>query len=310
MVGGRNGVRVWIALWIVYLVWGSTYLAIKFGVDTLPAFPMLAIRFLVAGTILFAWCARRGLPRVSRRQWFDAAVVGVCLAAFGNGGVGFAETRIDSGLAALIVAVIPLWIALLGRVFLGERLSGRGVAGIAIGLAGVAVLVDPAGASAHDLVAVAVVLGASFAWAAGSIYATTTTRTDDPFVGVAMQMLCGGLVLAAMGAGQWSRIDPATVTTKSLLALGYLILVGSVVAYTAYGWLLHSAPPSLVATYAYVNPVVAVLLGTLFASERLSVPKVIGGAVIVAAVMLIVTTRPHAPPVEAEPPLESVREAA
>jgi drug/metabolite transporter (DMT)-like permease len=311
MAARRHGARVWTALWIVYLVWGSTYLGIKFGVDSLPPLPMLAIRFLVAGTLLLAWCARRGLPRPTRRQWRDAAVVGTCLAAFGNGGVGFAETRIDSGLAALIVAVIPLWIALLGRIFLGERLSGRGVAGIAIGLAGVAVLVDPGGASAGDLVAVAAVLGGSFAWAAGSIYATTTTPTADPLLGVAMQMLCGGVVLAAMGAGQWSRIDPGAVTAKSLIALGYLILVGSVLAYTAYGWLLHNAPAPLVATYAYVNPVVAVLLGTLFANEALTVPTIAGGAVIVVAVMLIATARPRpAPAAGLEPALEPAREAA
>ncbi len=310
MAAASFGPRVWSALWAVYLVWGSTYLGIKFGVATLPAFPMLAIRFFVAGAILLGWCARRGLPRPTRRQWLDAAVIGTCLAALGNGGVAFAETRIDSGLAALIVAVIPLWIALIGRVFLGNRLSRRGVVGIAVGLVGVAVLVDPAGASAGDLVAAVVVLGGSFAWAAGSIYATTTTPTDDPLVGVAMQMVCAGAVLAAMGAGEWSRLDVSAVSTKSLLALVYLILVGSVIGYTAYGWLLHNAPAPLVATYAYVNPVIAVLLGTLLAGEALTVSTLIGGAVIVAAVMLIVTARPAAQPVEAEPAVEPVREAA
>lgn len=310
MAGGRYGMRVWGALWIVYLVWGSTYLAIKWGVDSLPPFPMLSFRFLLAGVLLFAWCARRGLPRPTRRQWVDAAIVGTCLAAIGNGGVAFAETRIDSGLAALIVAVVPLWIAVLDRVLLGRRLPTRGLVGIAIGLAGVAVLVDPTGASASDLVAAAVVLCGSFGWAFGSIYASTTTRTDDPLLGVAMQMLCGGVVLGIVGAGQWSRVDLGAVTGRSMLSVAYLIVVGSVVAYTAYGWLLHNAPPSLVATYAYVNPVVAVALGTLFAGERLTVPTIVGGVVIVAAVMLIVTARPVAEAVVEEPALAPVREAA
>jgi drug/metabolite transporter (DMT)-like permease len=306
MAGGTYGTRVWTALWIVYLVWGSTYLGIRWADETLPPFPMLSVRFVLAGAILFAFCCRRGLPRASARQWRDAAIVGIALASFGNGGVGWAETRIDSGLAALIVAVIPLWIAVLDRIFLGGRLSGRGIAGIAVGLAGVAVLVNP-GASG-ELAGAAVVLCGSFAWAAGSIYATRAERPDDPLVGVAMQMLCGGVVLAAMGAGQWSRVDVGAVSTRSALSLVYLILVGSVVAYTAYGWLLHAAPPSLGASFAYVTPVVAVLLGTLLADEPLSARTLAGGAVIVVAVVLIVTAKPRA--VEAERGLEPVREAA
>jgi drug/metabolite transporter (DMT)-like permease len=306
MAGGSYGARVWTALWIVYLVWGSTYLGIRWADETLPPFPMLAVRFVAAGSILAVWCARRGLARPTRRQWRDAAIVGTLLASLGNGGVGWAETRIDSGLAALIVAVIPLWIAILDRVFLGGRLTARGVVGIAVGLAGVAVLVNP-GASG-ELAGAVVVLGGSFAWAAGSIYATRADRPEDPLLGVALQMLCGGLVLAVMGAGQWSRVDLGAVSTRSALSLVYLVLVGSVIAYTAYGWLLQQAPPTLVATYAYVNPVVAVLLGTLLADEALSARTLAGGAVIVVAVVLIVTAKPRA--AEAEPALEPVREAA
>jgi drug/metabolite transporter (DMT)-like permease len=306
MAGGRHGARVWTALWIVYLVWGSTYLAMRWGDESIPPFPMLAVRFLVAAALLGAWCARKGLVRPTLRQWRDGAIVGTCLASFGNGGVGWAETRIDSGLAALLVAVVPLWIAVLDRAFLGGRLSLRGAVGIAIGLAGVAVLVDPRGSG--ELLGFVVVLSGSFAWASGSIYATRADRPEDPLLGVALQMLCGGVVLAVMGAGQWSRVDPGAITTRSWLSLAYLVLVGSVVAYTAYGWLLHNAPPPLVATYAYVNPVVAVLLGTLLADEALTVRTAIGGAVIVVAVALIVTAKPGA--VEAERGLEPVREAA
>src|SRR4051794_4614503 len=308
MTGGQHGARVWAALWVVYLVWGSTYLAIKWADESLPPFPMLSVRFLLAGTLLFAWCARKGLPRPTVRQWRDASIVGTLLASCGNGGVGWAETRIDSGLAALIVAIIPLWIALLDRVFLGGRLTGRGWVGIAIGLAGVAVLVDPSGSSRRQLAAAVVVLLGSFAWAVGSIYATRSERTDDPLLGISMQMLAGGTVLAVMGAGQWSRVDLGAVTGKSWLGLLYLVLVGSVLAYSAYGWLLHAAPPSLVATYAYVNPVVAVLLGTLIDDEALTARTLAGGAVIVVAVMLIITARPAR--VAAERGLEPARRAA
>jgi drug/metabolite transporter (DMT)-like permease len=308
MAGGSYGARVWTALWVVYVVWGSTYLAIKWADESLPPFPMLSFRFGLAGGLLFAWCARKGLPRPTLRQWRDAAIVGTLLASCGNGGVAWAETRIDSGLAALIVAVIPLWIALLARVFLDGRLTGRGWAGIAIGLAGVAFLVDPAGASSRDLAAAVVVLCGSFAWAVGSIYATRVERTDDPLLGIAMQMLAGGVVLALMGAGQWSRVDPGAITAKSGVGFVYLVFIGSILAYSAYGWLLHHAPPSLVATYAYVNPVVAVLLGTLIDHEPLSARTLGGGAVIVVAVMLIITAKPRA--VAAERGLEPARRAA
>jgi drug/metabolite transporter (DMT)-like permease len=310
MAGGRYGARVWSALWIVYLVWGSTYLGIKFAVESLPPFPMLSVRFVLAGTLLFAWCSRKGLPRPTLRQWRDAAIVGTLLASFGNGGVAWAETRVDSGLVALLVAVVPLWIALLDRVVLGSRLTWRGWVGIAVGLLGVGFLVNPAGAPTHELVAAVVVLCTAFAWAVGSLYATRAERTENPLLGIAMQMLVGGAVLAVIGAGQWSRVDLGAVTAKSGLGLAYLVLVGSIVGYTAYGWLLHAAPPALVATYAYVNPVVAVLLGTLFASERLTVHTLIGGAVIVVAVALIVTAKPKALEAAAEPALAPVRRAA
>jgi drug/metabolite transporter (DMT)-like permease len=312
MVGSKLGARVWIALSLVYVIWGSTYLAIKLGVETLPPFPMLAVRFLLAGTILFAWCARRGLPRPTRAQWAAAAVVGALLPGIGNGAVGWAETRIDSGLAALIIAIIPLWMALLDRLFLGHTLSVRAAVGVAVGLAGVAYLVDPVGASSRDLVAAVALVFSSLAWAAGSLYATRSPRPSDPILGVAMQMLTGGVVLSVMGAGEWSRIDLGAVSATSLGGLAYLIVVGSIVGYTAYGWLLQNAPSSLVATYAYVNPVVAVLLGAAFAGEHVTAHTLVGGAVIVVAVALIVTAKPRArkPQPAAEPALAQACEAA
>lgn len=316
MAGARPSARVWIALSTVYVVWGSTYLGIKLADETLPPFPMLGVRFLVAGTILFAWCARRGLPRPTRAQWAAAAVVGLLLPGVGNGAVAWAETRIDSSLAALIIAIIPLWMAVLDRVFLGGNLSARTVVGIAVGLGGVAFLVDPTGASAHDLVAAVTLLFSSLAWAAGSLYAPRAPRPADPLLGIAMQMLTGGLVLCIAGAGQWGRVDLGAVSAASLGGLAYLIAVGSIVGYTSYGWLLQNAPSSLVSTYAYVNPVVAVALGALAAGERITVRTLAGGAVIVVAVALIVTARgkprlePRPAPVEPPEPLEPAREAA
>ena len=312
MAGTRLSWRVWTALGLVYVIWGSTYLAIALGVETLPPLPMLGVRFLIAGSILYAWCARRGLPRPTRRQWAAAAVVGALLCGIGNGAVGWAETRIDSGLAALIIAIVPLWMALLDRVVLRRRLSRQAVVGIAVGLAGVAYLVDPAGASSRDLVAAVALVFSSFAWAAGSLYATRAARPADPLVGVAMQMLTGGVVLCAAGVGQWSSVDLASVSGRSWGGLGYLILVGSVVGYSAYGWLLTAAPSSLVATYAYVNPVVAVLLGALFLSEPVTEHTLVGGAVIVVAVALIIAARPKRTdePAAAEGALEALEEAA
>jgi drug/metabolite transporter (DMT)-like permease len=308
MAGARYSGRVWTALATVYVVWGSTYLAIKWGVATFPPFVMLAIRFLLAGGLLFLWCSRRGWPRTTRRQWLAMGVVGICLAGIGNGGVAFAETRIDSGLAALIVAIIPLWVALLERVALGRRLSARGVAGIAIGLAGVAFLLDPSGTSTRDLIACLVVVVGSFCWASGSIYATRAARPADPLLAAAMQMLVAGAVLCAVAGPQWGRFHPGAVSTRSALSVLYLILIGSVVAYSAYGWALLHAPTSLVATYAYVNPVVAVLLGALLAHESITVHTLAGGAAIVVAVALIVSSKPQV--AREEQAVEPVRQAA
>ena len=313
MAGGSQlGARVWTALGLVYVIWGSTYLAIKWGVESLPPLPMLGVRFLVAGAILLAWCARRGLPRPTRAQWASAAVVGALLPGIGNGTVGWAETRIDSGLAALIIAIVPLWIVVLDRLFLGRRLSWRGIAGVAIGLGGVAFLVDPTGASSRDLVAALALVGSSFAWAAGSLYATRAARPSDPLLGVAMQMLMGGAVLCAAGVGQWDDVDLGAVSAASAGGLAYLIVAGSIVGYSAYGYLLTAAPPALVSTYAYVNPVVAVALGALFAGEVITLRTLVGGGVIVVAVMLIVSAKPkpRPEPLREAPPAEPLREAA
>jgi drug/metabolite transporter (DMT)-like permease len=284
------------ALLIVYVVWGSTYLAIAVADRTLPPLLMLAVRFALAGGLLYAWSAWRGdvrTARPGRREWIAAAVVGGLLLFVDTGGIAWAEQRVSSGLTALLVAAVPLFAALLDRTFFGIRLSLGGIAGIATGLLGVALLV---GQSAHiDPVGAAVILGAAFAWAAGSAYARVAPLPSAPFLSAAMQMLCAAVFLAVAGAamGELGRVHPAAISADSVAAFGFLVVFGSIVAFTAYGWLLQSGTSSvLVSTYAYVNPAVAVLLGWLLAGETVAGRELAAGAVILASVGMLILARP------------------
>jgi drug/metabolite transporter (DMT)-like permease len=290
--------KIAIALGIVYVVWGSTYFAIAAADRTLPPLLMLAVRFGLAGGLLYAWSAWRGdiaSARLGRREWAAAAIVGGLLLFVDTGGIAWAEQRVASGLTALLVATVPLFIAVLDRTFFGVRLSLGALAGIAAGLLGVAVLV---GQSANvDPVGAVVILGAALAWAAGSAYARVATLPDAPFLSAAMQMLCAAAFLAVAGAamGETGRVHPAAMSPGSLAAFGFLVVFGSIVAFTAYGWLLRSGAPSvLVSTYAYVNPAVAVLLGWAFAGEAVGSRELAAGAVVVASVgMLVLARAPH-----------------
>jgi drug/metabolite transporter (DMT)-like permease len=288
--------RVWTALVTVYLVWGSTYLAIAVTNRTLPPLLMSSARFLLAGAVLFLWGVKRG-ARPEPRGWLAAAVVGAALLLVGNGGIAWAETRVDSGLAALVVAVVPIWIALLEWGWIRRRPTRLGALGLALGLGGVALLVGPSGSV--DVVGGIVILVASLSWSAGSLYAARAPLPEDTLLSTGMQMLAGGLLLAVAGgfAGEASAVR--VPSAESLLAFAYLIGIGSIVAFTAYAWLLQNSAPTLVATYAYVNPVVAVLLGALVLRERLTAGTAVAGGMIVAAVVLIVGTR--RPELEAEP---------
>jgi drug/metabolite transporter (DMT)-like permease len=301
--------RIVAALGIVYVVWGSTYLAIAVADRTLPPLLMLAARFGLAGGLLYGWSLWRGdvaAARPGRREWTAAAVVGGLLLFVDTGGVAWAEQRVASGLTALLVATVPLFSALLDRTFFGIRLSLGALAGIATGLFGVALLVGP---SAHiDPVGAAVVLGAAFAWAAGSAYARVAPLPRPPFLSAAMQMLCAGALLAVAGAalGEVGRVHPTSISPGSAVAFGFLVVFGSIVAFTAYGWLLRSGAPSvLVTTYAYVNPAVAVLLGWALAGEAVGGRELAAGAVILASVGMLVLAR-HAPHDEAEPLPETI----
>jgi drug/metabolite transporter (DMT)-like permease len=284
--------RIWTALLIVYVVWGSTYLGIRIALETLPPFLMAGVRFLVAGALLFAWAVRRG-DRVhdapGRAQWIAATIVGVGLFVGGNGGVVLAEQRIPSGVAALLVATLSLWMALLAWLAHGERPSGRALAGLPIGFAGTALLVGPVETGGIDPVGAMLCLGASLSWAAASLYSRRAPLPARTAVSTAMQMIAGGACMLGVGVvkGELAHVDPATFSTASLAALAYLIVAGSLLAFSAYAWLLRAAPTPLVATYAYVNPVVAVALGWALAGEEVTPRMIVAGAIIVAAVALI-----------------------
>jgi drug/metabolite transporter (DMT)-like permease len=281
----------------IYLIWGSTYLAIHFALETLTPFWMAATRFLIAGGLLYAWARLRGGERPRLLHWRSAAIVGGLLLMGGNGGVVWAQQRVPSGLAALLVATVPLWMVLLDGAGRGWRRPATQVLlGVALGLAGVGLLVGPgkfAGAGGADPVGALVLILASLSWATGSLYARRAPLPSSPLLGTAMEMLAGGACLAVAGlvAGEAGRLDLVGASAKSLLAVAYLVLFGSLVGFTAYVWLLRVTRPALVATYAYVNPVVAVLLGWAFAGEEISARTLLAAAIIVGGVVLITTHR-------------------
>ena len=299
--GGPSTAAVWAALATIYVVWGSTYLGIMVAIETLPPLLMSAARFVVAGAFLYVFAIRRGDragDRPTARQWVAATIVGGALLLGGNGGVALSEERIDSGVAALLVATIPLWMAVLDRVLHGRRLAWRGVVGLVVGLVGVALLVGPSSGSI-DVLGALMALGAAFAWAWGSLYARDATLPARPLVGAGMQMLVGGALLAVVGtaAGEVGDVHLEAVSARSLVAVTYLVVVGSVIAYSAYVWLLKNAPTALVSTYAYVNPVVAVALGALVLAEPVTPRMLLAGLAIVVSVALIVTAQSSGEPV-------------
>ncbi|MDQ3432130.1 MAG: EamA family transporter [Actinomycetota bacterium] len=287
--------RVWTALAIVYVFWGSTYLAIRVVVETMPPFLSAGARFLAAagllGTVLIMRVGVKAF-RVTRRQLAGAALVGLLLPLGGNGLVVWGEQTVRSGLAALLVAAVPLWVVLL-RSATGDRPRLPTLAGVCVGFTGLAVLVIPGGgATGPATVGVLVILLGSLSWAVGSFASPRLPLPANPFVATAYEMLAGGagLVLLGLATGEGRDLRPAEWSAASWAALIYLVLFGSLLAYTAYVWLLGSAPISLVSTYAYVNPVVAVLLGALVLSEPLSWGTLIGGGIVVAGVALVVST--------------------
>jgi drug/metabolite transporter (DMT)-like permease len=281
-----------LGLLVLYVVWGSTYLAIRFGLESIPPFLMSGLRYSLAGAILFAAAKAMGAPRIAARDLVPAFTCGALLLLCGNGGVVWAEQRISSGLAALLIATEPLFIVLLQALPPERHVpGGRALAGVALGLLGVALLLSPArlGGERVDLLGAAVVLFAAFTWALGSLFARRFTPARSPLQATALQMLAGGALLLALSAavGEWARFSPAHVSARSWAALIYLMVFGSLLGFTVYVWLLRTASPALVSTYAFVNPVVAMFLGWLLAAEPVSLRTLLAAAVIVGAVVLM-----------------------
>jgi drug/metabolite transporter (DMT)-like permease len=299
-VSATRPALIWSALLIVYLVWGSTYLAIRVVVETMPPMTSAAARFGLAAVLLAAILRVRrgpGALRVTGRQLSGAALVGVLLLTGGNGLVMLAESgppgaAVPSGVAALLVAMVPLLIVVL-RFAVRDRPHWTTVLGVVVGLGGLAVLVAPTGGpAAAPLAGSLLVVAAAAAWSTGSFVASRISMPTDAFVATVHQMAAGAVALLAVGAlrGELHGFDVTQVSARSWWALAYLLVAGSLIAFTAYVWLLQSAPISLVATYAYVNPVVAVALGALFAAEPVTSRVLLGGLVIVVGVALVVTT--------------------
>jgi drug/metabolite transporter (DMT)-like permease len=288
-----SSIAIWTAMISVYLLWGSTYLAIRIGIETIPPFMMAATRFLIAGGILYAVRRTRGDGRASRSEWRSAAFIGILLLVGGNGGVVWAEQRVASGIAALLVGTAPLWMVLIESLHPGGRKPNRwAILGIFLGFVGISVLIGPPQVTGHgeeiDIIGAFVLIFATLSWAIGSLYSRQAKLPSSPLLGTAMEMLAGGgaLLLLSFLTGEFSRLDLAHISVRSLGGMAYLIVFGSWIGLTCYTWLLRVAPTPLVFTYAYINPVVAVFLGHLLASEPLTVHILIAATIVVGSVAL------------------------
>jgi drug/metabolite transporter (DMT)-like permease len=295
----RNA-KIWVALWIVYIIWGSTYLGIELAGETMPPLFAAGVRFILAGTLmvgLVAW--RRGWEplRLSRRELASAALIGLLLPG-GNALLFVAEREVPIGLASLIIAAVPLWVLLM-RLAVRERPDLVSVASLLVGFAGIAILVRPGGGSG-SLLYLSVAIGAGFFWALGSFLSPRLAVPKDAFAATAVEMLCGGVVLTIVALFVYSpeELNPAHYSARSIGGLWYLIVFGSIVGYSAYAWLLANAPIGQVSTYAYVNPVVAIALGAIVLGETISW-RIVAGALLVLASVAIVVRR-EAPEVAAE----------
>ncbi len=289
--------KIAIGLGVIYIIWGSTYLGIRLAIDTIPPFIMSGIRFLTAGLLLYAWSRYRGIAKPTARQWRSSWIVGGLLLLMGNGGLAWAEQSVPSGIAALIIASIPIWFVMLDWLWQKNRKpTPRVMTGLLLGVAGILLLTQQTGHEgqhAFDMVAVIVLLIAAFAWAFGSVYAKTVDLPKSAIMSISLQMLTGGVLLVAAGtiSGEWARFDINEVTLVSAGALAYLITFGAMIGFSCYFWLLKAAPAEIVATYAYVNPVVAVFLGWMVLSEPVTSQTLFASAVIIVAVFLITSRK-------------------
>lgn len=278
----------------VYIIWGSTYLAIRLAVETIPPFLMSGTRFLLAGGGLYAWLRLKGAGKPTLQHWRSATIVGFMLLVIGNGGVSWAEQFVPSGITALLIAITPLWFVVIDWWSRGVKPTASTIGGLILGTIGILVLVDPVelvGGEQVDLLGAFVLLIATVTWAWGSLYSRHAEMPSSPLLATAMEMLSGGILLILFGtiSGEFFRFDASAITAQSLFSLLYLVVFGSLVAFTSYIWLLKAVRPALVSTYAYVNPVIAVFLGWLIAEEPLGGRVLLAAAIIVAAVALITT---------------------
>src|SRR5438132_4142239 len=295
--------RIWIivAFAALYLIWGSTYLGIRFAIETIPPFLMAGTRFLIGGLILYVWARSRGSERPSLLNWKAAAAVGGLLLFGGNGGVVWAEQTVPSGIAAVLVGTVPLWMVLIEALRpKGVRPTKGVVVGIAIGFFGVILLVGQGGLSAGGnpvpLVGALIVVGATLSWAIGSLYSRSAPLPKSSQLSTAMQMLMGSAIffVASVISNEWTGFKPASVSLLSGLSVAYLVFFGSLVAFTAYIWLLRVTTAAKVSTYAYVNPVVAIFLGWSLAGEAVTIGTIVAAGIIIAAVVVITTYRSKA----------------
>jgi drug/metabolite transporter (DMT)-like permease len=294
--------RVWTAFLAIYLIWGSTYLAIRIAIETIPPFLMAGARYSIAGLLLLAWLRLRGETKTTWLEWREASIVGGLMLLGGNGAVSWAEQFVPSGLAALLVSTIPIWVVLLDWLWLRSARPGpRMFLGLALGIMGVGLLLRPGAAPAApggvSILGAAVLLLAAGSWAAGGLYARRARLPSSSLLSVAMQMIAGGILLFVAGTvmGEWPRLHVQAISTRSLLALGYLVIFGSLVGLTSYLWLIKNTTPAKASTYAFVNPVVAIVLGWAIAGEALSPRILLATAVALSGVVLIVRGRRAAP---------------
>lgn len=298
----------------VYLIWGSTYLAIAFAIETIPPFLMAASRFLMAGTVMFAIAKMQGAPNPSLREWRSALIIGALLLFVANSGLVWVEKRIASSLVALIVAVVPMWMVLVDWVWNKNRPSRAVILGVVGGFAGVAFLIGPEQilnqSNTEDVLLSLMVVLCSLGWSIGSIYARRAPLPKNASMTTAAEMLSGSLLIGlfSLANGEWGSFEPAEVSLKSGLSLFYLTIFGSIVAFSAYVWILRVSTPARVSTYAYVNPVVALFLGWALADEEITARTLIAAAIILGSVVMITLYRNRTPTTNVPEPIEAAVE--
>lgn len=298
MTNINKNTRIWIALIAVYIIWGSTYLAIRYVVESMPPFITAGMRFASAGILLYTWRIAKGDPVPTRRQWRDAGIIGLLLLVGGNGLVSWAEQFVPSGIAALLISTVPIWMVLIESLRRGgEKPKARAIIGLVLGFGGIVLMIGPGELSAeigqlHPLGLIALPV-AALLWSTGSVYAKSADLPRSTLMTTSMEMLIGsaGLLLVGTLRGEWGIFVLDAVLPESWIALIYLSIVGSLGGFVAYAYLLANAPISLVSTYAYVNPVIALVLGAVVAQESLDGRTVAAAVVILGAVILITTGR-------------------